>query len=78
MPTQEKKFFEHSKNLLCKLSVGQHQKAFNFEGSDLNVQCIYISTPENTKIMAYHLIIVSVAKLNRYITVAYTMIEKVL
>ena len=44
----------------------------------MNVQCIYISTPENTKIMAYHLIIVSVAKLNRYITVAYTMIEKVL
>ena len=27
----------------------------------MNVQCIYISTPENTKILFYHLIIVSVA-----------------
>ena len=42
------------------------KRRFNFEpnnldNSDMNAQCIYISIPENTKILFYHLIIFSMA-----------------
>ena len=56
--------FEHSENLQSWFSWGTPKSIqfwTFFEGSDMHVQCIYILTPENTKILVYLLIIISVA-----------------